>query len=221
MKKYDKSFDYADGFREFWNGKVKGVRIVGFILAAVLAVLGFVLFFKPMQTVYVIGMIAAIIMIATGIYEIIDHFTVPVWLRTGGLLLAGIVNILMGILLLKFEQDELFKFFAFIVGIDMLIVGLEKLGLLTRLRYFGVEGTGWLIFTGILNILAAFCLFFLPVESAGVLSAVIGIYLIVCAVTLLIDCIQARSFNIPKQKPVIYPQNDDTDSNDDNNADDK
>ncbi|MGN0363623.1 MAG: HdeD family acid-resistance protein [Bilifractor sp.] len=192
MKLYDNGDDVINEVRERWNSHVKSVRIWGFIAAVLMIIMGIVCMIFPVQTTYVIEVFASAALLLWGIWEIVSYFQRPVILRTGVSLMSGILNVILGIMLLTSPADELLIFFGFLFGLDLMMVGFEQLTLTGTFHAFGVINTGWMTFDGILNILVGIILLFMPIASVSAVSVLLSFYLLAGGITLLIECINAK-----------------------------
>ncbi|MCC6093815.1 MAG: DUF308 domain-containing protein [Eubacterium sp.] len=192
MRRYDNGDDVINEVRESWNGHVKSVRIWGFIASVLMIIMGIVCMIYPIQTTYIIEVFASVALLVWGIWEIVKYFQRPVILRTGVSLMSGILNVILGIMLLTSPADELLIFFGFLFGLDLMMVGFEQLTLTGTFHAFGVVNTGWMTFDGVLNILVGIILLFMPLASVSAVSVLLSFYLLAGGITLLIECINAR-----------------------------
>ena len=78
----------------------------------------------------------------------------------------------------------------------MLVFGVNKLSFSSKLGYFGVSGYGWVVVSGVLNLLAALSFLLLPLFSALVLNYLVAGYLLVGGVTLFIEAIAMRDLKV-------------------------
>jgi uncharacterized membrane protein HdeD (DUF308 family) len=190
---YDNNRDYRDEFRNFWNDKVKKVRKRSLIVGIIMIVLGILCLVFPVRSIYFLEVIASLVMIFIGIYEIAAFFMMPIFFRFGGGLLAGILNIMLGIILLSSPPEEMITAFGFIIAIDVLIFGIEELSAVSKAKYFGAGDTGWLTANGILSVICGIVLIFLPQASVA-LSIILAVYLLVGGISLLSAAANAKEF---------------------------
>lgn len=192
MNFYDNDQNYREQFRSFWNDNVKKFRTRSIIVGIILIILGVLCLTYPVDSLLVIEIIAAIAMICAGVYEIILYTKMPIFFRMGGGVVSGILNILLGVLLLTSSKESMFLTFAFIFSIEMLIVGIEEIAVYRRARFFGTEGAGWLLASGILSIIFAVVLAVLPQTSIAI-GILLAIYLLAGGITLVINGINAKN----------------------------
>lgn len=192
----DADFDYTNALVEGWNHKLRSVRIASFIISILLVVCALLCAFFPVQSAGVMGALAAILILALGVYQLIDYFCAPPFLREAGGLVSSVLNLLIGVLLLASPTEATLSTFAFLLGGLMLVFGINKLSFSSKLGYFGVSGYGWVVVSGVLNLLAALSFLLLPLFSALVLNYLVAGYLLVGGVTLFIEAIAMRDLKV-------------------------
>lgn len=192
---YDNNTDYRQEFRQYWNSNVKKFRTGSFIAGIVTILLGILCMVFPVKTIVVIEVIASIALIAAGIAEIAAYSGSPVYLRFSGSLLNGLLNIMLGIMLLSSPKEALIATYAWLFAIALLMFGISELSLRNRLKFFGVEDTSGLMINGVLSIIFSFVLFFIPQASIAI-SYILAIYLIVGGVTALINGVNAKELKM-------------------------
>ncbi|GEM_PF-245918 len=186
MFRYDPSHDYRQEAWEYWNKNVKSIRNKLIIFGIILLLLGVLCLFKPIQAVTFISYIVTIGLIVIGIVQIVDYSRIPVYFRFGGGILSGVLNILLGVMLLFSSRESMVLTISFCFAFDLLVVGINELSIANRASIFGATNTGWLTFEGIVNIIASVVFFFLPNYGAITISIIAGIYLITAGIMLLI-----------------------------------
>lgn len=196
MWKPSENFDYAHEFSENWNTKLKSIRITCFVISALMLICGILFMVFPVKSVFVVETIAAVLIIALGVYQICDYFCVPAFLRDPGSLISSILNIVIGILLLCGPMEATVSTFAFLFGFLLMVFGINKIAFANKLNCFGAERYGWVIASGVLNILAAVTFMILPMVSTLVLNYIVAAYLLVGAVALFIDAITMREYKM-------------------------
>jgi uncharacterized membrane protein HdeD (DUF308 family) len=198
MKTYtdDGSYDVVESFTERWNKRVHKFRITGIIAGIVMAVLGIILCVFPKQSINVIEYIADFLIIAIGIYQLVDYFNMPVMFQSGAKMVDGILNILIGILLLASPEAVAVTTFVFLFGILLLIYGVDLLSFTGKLSYFGVSGHGWVTATGIISIITAILFLCMPFVSAMAINYIMAIYLIIDGIALIIEMCSMKDLKI-------------------------
>lgn len=184
----DLLYDIKNG----WNQRLKSLRRTGIIIAILMIVVGVLCLIWPVQSTYVLEMMASILILAVGIWQMVRYFQLPVIWRNGAGLISGILNIILGIMLITSPAPDMLASFGFLFGVDMLVLGFEQLSATGTLHAVGVTGTGWITLNAILNIICGLFLLFSPITSVVAISIVIALYLIVGGITILIGCIKTK-----------------------------
>ncbi len=188
---YDNNTDYRESFRQYWNNNVKKFRTGSMIAGIVMIVLGILCMVFPVETIVVIEVIASIALLAVGIAEVAAYAEAPVFVRFSGSLLNGILNIMLGVMLLSSPKEALIATYAWLFAIALLMFGISELGIKNRLQFFGMTDTGSLTFSGVLSIIVSFVLFFMPQASAAI-SIILAVYLIAAGITSIINAGNAK-----------------------------
>ena len=192
----DGSQNIADLFVENWNKKLKSLRRAGIAVAALMVILGIVLCIFPSQSIRVIEIFAACIILVLGIYQFIDYFNLPVMLQRGGLLMGAVMNVFLGILLMASPAYVTLSAFAFIFGFLLMVFGIDLLAVSGKLAYFRVTNYGWVIASGVISIIASLFFLCLPLASTIALNYILAVYLIVGGVTVLIEMLSMKDLKI-------------------------
>lgn len=192
---YDNGRDYREEFRNFWNDNVRRYRRHGLIAGIVMVVLGILCLIFPLRSMLFLEILASAALIVIGIMEIAGYMAIPVYLRLGGGVLSGILNVMLGVLLLTSPSEAMLATFAFLIAINMMAWGISQLSAANRMRFFGAEDTGWLTVSGILNLIVALIFIFLPQASAAI-SILIAIYLLITGIIILYGSFRSRELHI-------------------------
>lgn len=192
---YDNGRDYREEFRNFWNENVRKYRRHGLIAGIIMLVLGILCLFFPVRSMLVMEILASIALIVVGFLEIVGYMSVPVYLRLGGSLLSGILNVILGILLLTSSSEAMLATFAFLIAIEMMAFGISQLAAANRMKFYGASDTGWLTASGILNLVIACIFIFLPQASIAI-SIIIAIYLLIAGIALIYGAWNSRELHI-------------------------
>lgn len=193
MKIYNDGNDVIDDVRNSWNRHLKSVRTAGIIASILMIVAGILCAIYPVQSTYAIEVFASICLLFFGIWEIVRYTQRPMILRTGVSLMSGILNVLLGIMLLTSPKEDMMLSFGFLFGLDLMMLGFEQLTMTGSLHAFGVTETGWLTFNGVLDIIAGIILLAIPMASVSAVSILISFYLLAGGITLLVECIHAKN----------------------------
>lgn len=194
--KMDPKFDFYHEFGEKWNQKLRSVRITGFVIGVLMLILAVLLMIFPVKSVFVFSTIAALLIVAFGFFRAVDYFCAQPFLRDPGDLVGGILNILIGVMLLCSPPEATVSTFTFLFGILLMVFGIHKIALAHKLSWVGIQNDGWVIASGVLNILAAVVFIVLPMVSSIMLNYMIAAYVLVGGVSLLIETAAMKDFKI-------------------------
>lgn len=190
---YDSGDQFIDDIRDGWNKRLKSIRTWGFIIAILMIVLGVICTIKPLQTTYALEVVVSAALVIFGIWGIVHYVKLPVMLRSGVTLASSILNIILGIMLLTSPADDVLTTFGFLFGLSMMMNGFEQVTQTGALHAFGIMETGWITFSGVLNIICGIVLLGAPAASVFAVSFVIAFYLLVGGITLLVACIKSKN----------------------------
>ena len=196
MLKFSDDFDFQSEFTEKWNKKIHLLRVIGILVSILMILCAVLCIIYPIKSVTLIGNIAAILILVLGIYQIVDYFATLPLFRWPGSLVSAVCNLLIGILLICSPIEITINTFAFIFGFILIVYGLNKLSLAHQLSFFGIQDYGWVIFTGIINILAALTFIIAPMLLTVVLNYIIAGYLLIGGVGLLIEVIEMKDLRL-------------------------
>lgn len=192
MSTYDNNEDVIVEIKNQWNKNLRSMRIWGVVAAILMIIVGILCIVYPVETTYTIEILASIALFCFGIWEIAQYFQKPPFLRMGSSLASGILNLLLGIMLLTSPAEDMLVFFGFLFGLDLMMLGFEQITAAGRLKAIGVTGTGWLTADGVLNIIFGIILLFTPMASIPAVSLILAMYLIFGGISLLITSFNAK-----------------------------
>ena len=143
-------------------------------LGVATVILGLIVSFHPSGSLNVIAVLVGILMIISGIFDLIRVFDAAeqhrVWLG-----IAGLLYVVIGVVLIRHLHLTV-AFIGLIVGLTWIVQGLAAL-------FGGVagsrEGRGWWIFFGIVSLIAGIVVVADPISSVTVLAVLLGIWFIV------------------------------------------
>jgi uncharacterized membrane protein HdeD (DUF308 family) len=143
-------------------------------LGVVTVILGLIVSFHPSGSLNVIAVLVGILMIISGIFDLIRVFDDAeqhrVWLG-----IAGLLYVVIGVVLIRHLHLTV-AFIGLLVGLTWIVQGLSAL-------FGGVagsrEGRGWWIFFGIVSLIAGIVVVADPISSVTVLAVLLGIWFIV------------------------------------------
>ncbi|MFY9929061.1 MAG: DUF308 domain-containing protein [Streptosporangiaceae bacterium] len=143
-------------------------------LGVVTVILGLIVSFHPSGSLNVIAVLLGILMIISGIFNLVRVFGREeqhrIWLG-----IAGLLYVVIGVLLIRHLHLTV-ALIGLVVGLTWIVQGLSAL-------FGGVagsrEGHGWWIVFGIISLIAGIVVVSAPVTSVTALAALLGIWFIV------------------------------------------
>lgn len=189
MRWFDSEFDYVQELIDTWNKKRKKIRTVYFIIAAVLILAGILTAVFPVRVFAVIQYLAAAAVIVIGIYHFVAYTSMTYYFKDGMLIMSGILNILIGIMLLIMPITLTVQVVTFMLAFLLIFTGAQKISFASRLKYFQIPNTGSLTFSGILNIILAVIFLLLPFVSALALNYILAAYLVITGAALFVEAL--------------------------------
>ena len=196
MRWFDSEFDYVQELIDTWNKKRKKVRTAYFIIAAVLILAGILTAVFPVRVFAVIQYLAAAAVIVIGIYHFVAYTSMTYYFKDGMLIMSGILNILIGIMLLIMPITLTVQVITFMLAFLLIFTGAQKISFASRLKYFQIPNTGSLTFSGILNIILAVIFLLLPFVSALALNYILAAYLIITGAALFVEAFGMHKLNM-------------------------
>lgn len=196
MRWFDSEFDYVQELIDTWNKKRKKVRTAYFIIVAVLFLAGILTAVFPVRVFAVIQYLAAAAVIVIGIYHFVAYTSMTYYFKDGMLIMSGILNILIGIMLLIMPITLTVQVVTFMLAFLLIFTGAQKISFASRLKYFQIPNTGSLTFSGILNIILAVIFLLLPFVSALALNYILAAYLIITGAALFVEALGMHKLNM-------------------------
>ena len=123
MRWFDSDYDYVQELKEAWERGKKKIRNAYLILAAVLLAAGILLAVFPTGIFALIQYIAAIAVIMVGIYHFISYTSMTYYFRDPMLLVSGILNVLLGVLLLFMPVELTAQVITFLLAFLLIFNG--------------------------------------------------------------------------------------------------
>lgn len=164
-------------------------------LGIVSIVVGIFIVQQPETATAVAALLFAIFLLVSGIFQIVRAFAHGL---SGGLraltAISGVISLLLGFIALRayFDQDNVLLsgfILAIFIGISFLFRGLAEL--MMGIASKGEQGRGWLIFAGIVFIVAGGVVIAMPASIVAIFW-IIGIWLIVMGIFEIISAFIVR-----------------------------
>ena len=153
------------------------------LLGIIFFIVGIVVFFEPGGTYLALSVLFGIVVILSGAFELYLGTKAPTGSGKGWYIAGGVVEILLGILLLC-TPSMLFTILPFVLGFWLLFRGFMAVGVASEMMGVGIKGAGWTMTLGILVIISAFIGVGVVVFWVGLSLLLAGVDLIAHAVTL-------------------------------------
>ena len=151
------------------------------LLGIIFFIVGIVVFFEPGGTYLALSVLFGIVVILSGAFELYLGTKAPTGSGKGWYIAGGVVEILLGILLLC-TPSMLFTILPFVLGFWLLFRGFMAVGVASEMMGVGIKGAGWTMTLGILVIISAFLVLFNPIIGVGVVVFWVGLSLLLAGV---------------------------------------
>ena len=160
--------------QNWWALALRGVFAIVFALIA---------FFSPGATLLSLVWVFAAYMLVDGVFEIVSGIRAASnHQRWGLLILAGLLNILVGVVAFLMPGLTVL-FFVTLMAVWSLITGV--LMIVAAFKLNATYGRGWLIFSGVVSVLFGIALLGAPLVGAVVLTWWLGAYALVFGISLI------------------------------------
>ena len=184
MDMFNSDFDYKREFIDRWNDGVKRARGWMVVLGVLLILAGGFAALAPLGLYEFIQTAAGIALIVYAVMQIVSYMGTPEFFRSPALAVMGVLNALLGIMLLALP--------AYLTAFLFIVTGVERLTFARRMRYFQLPHTGMGTATGIINLIVGIVFLLMPMVSSLVLGYLMAAYLVVGGVTVLIEAAAMR-----------------------------
>lgn len=192
MEHYNSDFDHVGDFARRWNAGVRRIRTWTVVAGALLVVAGIAMAVAPYGIYALIQGVAAAALVLTGVGGIGSYLRTPEFFRSTTMLVMGVLNALLGALLLVLPAYLTAGTVVFLLAFLFIISGAERIARAHRMRYFGLGGSGMDTVTGVLNVACGLVFFLMPAFSGVMIDYVLAAYLIVGGASLLVEGLSMR-----------------------------
>ncbi len=169
------------------------VKVLWIIAAVALILAGASTFFNPLSAFVTVSYIIGGVLVLSGIIGIIAYFVGRnVMLGAGWVLADGILSAIFGAMIIfgEYSKGFLAVSIGIMVGMWLLISGVNTLTRSFDMHKLGARGWLWLTLWGLICIAAGVTVFCTPVISAvGISGMTLGLSLIVGGVAMLFRCL--------------------------------
>ncbi len=156
---------------------LKGIKWMSLAIGVLLIITGVIFYMNPMETLVSLSYWLVAIFIATGIMRIVRYFVSDIF-KHGSFLIIGIVEVLLGILMI-YTQPVTALTLAVFIGFWQLFTGVSEIA--TSLDLKNLDFPRWWIgaVSGVLGIILGFML----IKNPGLSRILISVYAIIYGIT--------------------------------------
>lgn len=171
-------------------------RKTGIVTSIVLAVLGLLTFFTPISVGVGMAYLLTAGLMVYGISQTVAFFRAPKEARSGWSLVNGIMLLLFSGFTLwsglsgVYGTLQMIASLSYVAGFLTIAAGISQISTFFALQR--ASGSGWIMASGILNLLLSLVILANPVASWFTLTSVWGIYLTVSGIALFAESLSGR-----------------------------
>lgn len=171
-------------------------RKTGIVASIVLAVLGLLTFFTPISMGVGMAYLLTAGLMVYGISQTVAFFRAPKEARSGWSLVNGIMLLLFSGFTLwsglsgVYGTLQMIASLSYVAGFLTIAAGISQISTFFALQR--ASGSGWIMASGILNLLLSLVILANPVVSWFTLTSVWGIYLTVSGIALFAESLSGR-----------------------------
>ena len=171
-------------------------RKTGIVTSIVLAVLGLLTFFTPISVGVGMAYLLTAGLMVYGISQTVAFFRAPKEARSGWTLVNGIMLLLFSGFTLwsglsgVYGTLQMIASLSYVAGFLTIAAGISQISTFFALQR--ASGSGWIMASGILNLLLSLVILANPVVSWFTLTSVWGIYLTVSGIALFAESLSGR-----------------------------
>ena len=162
METYHSDFDHVGDFVERWNAGVRRARGWTAAVGALLVIVGLAAALAPYGIYAFVQGVVAVALVVGGVGEIFSYARTPELFRSPTMLVLGVLNALLGILLLAIPAYLTAGTIVFLLAFLFIISGAERVTFARRMRYFGLADSSLTTVTGVLNIVCGVAFLLMP-----------------------------------------------------------
>lgn len=169
---------------------IRKKRLFGIVLSLLIILVGVFAFVSPLKALIGIEVMACTGLVIWGIHQIVIYF--KSFHKNGWTLANGIMNIMLGgwivyvgVFVGRLETFSILtSFIVFVLATIILSDGINKFITASMMKKADLDGRGFVIASGVIDVVLAVFLILSPLFSAITFSAIIGIYMIVGGIAL-------------------------------------
>lgn len=192
MYPYDPNHDYVSDYIDQWNRQIRATKIWMAVIGIVLVITGLASAIAPFSMYAFIQTFAAVVLITHGASHLVSYFQTPQFFRNGATLASGLLNALLGILLLALPATLTAGTIVFLLAFLLVTMGIERISFAQNMKYYQLGGSTAGMITGIVDIVLGIVFALMPLFASAAISILISAYLVVAGVALIVESLSIK-----------------------------
>lgn len=192
MYPYDPNHDYVSDYIDQWNQQIRATKIWMAVIGIVLVITGLASAIAPFSMYAFIQTFAAVALIMHGASHLVSYFQTPQFFRNGATLASGLLNALLGILLLVLPATLTAGTIVFLLAFLLVTMGIERISFAQNMKYYQLGGSTAGMITGIVDIVLGIVFALMPLFASAAISILISAYLVVAGVALIVESLSIK-----------------------------
>lgn len=192
MYPYDPNHDYVSDYIDQWNRQIRATKIWMAVIGLVLVITGLASAIAPFSMYAFIQTFAAVALIMHGASHLVSYFQTPQFFRNGATLASGLLNALLGILLLALPATLTAGTIVFLLAFLLVTMGIERISFAQNMKYYQLGGSTAGMITGIVDIVLGIVFALMPLFASAAISILISAYLVVAGVALIVESLSIK-----------------------------
>ncbi|MDR1760445.1 MAG: DUF308 domain-containing protein [Fibrobacter sp.] len=141
---------------------------------------------KPFASIAAMTILFSVSFFVWGIFEIVFSLYNTRNQNWGWYLAGGVLDLLIGIMLMSSSLFEQMEILAFFIGFWLIFRGAVLMGHSFEFKHLGVKNWGWLLFLAIVTLLLAFAVIAIPALALGTVLIWVSISLIFLGISYIV-----------------------------------
>lgn len=192
MYPYDPNHDYVSDYIDQWNRQIRATKIWMAVIGIALVITGLASAIAPFSMYAFIQTFAAVALIMHGASHLVSYFQTPQFFRNGATLASGLLNALLGILLLVLPATLTAGTIVFLLAFLLVTMGIERISFAQNMKYYQLGGSTAGMITGIVDIVLGIVFALMPLFASAAISILISAYLVVAGVALIVESLSIK-----------------------------
>lgn len=192
MYPYDPNHDYVSDYIDQWNRQIRATKIWMAVIGIVLVITGLASAIAPFSMYAFIQTFAAVALVMHGASHLVSYFQTPQFFRNGATFASGLLNALLGILLLVLPATLTAGTIVFLLAFLLVTMGIERISFAQNMKYYQLGGSTAGMITGIVDIVLGIVFALMPLFASAAISILISAYLVVAGVALIVESLSIK-----------------------------